>query len=157
VNRWGFSPVRPVRCGFAEFFGHKVAKLDTRSNIITEYPVPNGGKPFELAPGPNGTLWFTVERNDAIGSITSDGHITQVRIPTPQSRPYDIAVGSDGAFWFEEGTANKIGRITSSGQVTNEYSIPTPNSGAHAITAGPDGQIWFSEIFANKIASIATH
>jgi virginiamycin B lyase len=150
----GLTPGDHGAIWFAELAGNKVGKFDTRTQTFTEYPVSNGGQPFEIVRGPHATFWFTIQGNDGIGRVTNAGEITRFAIPTAPSRPYDIALGPDGAFWFEEGTSNKIGRITPQGRVTNEYPIPTPNCGAHALTASPRLGIWFTEIFANKIASI---
>ena len=118
------------------------------AQTYTAFRVPSG-RTIGIAAGPDGALWFTEDRANRIGRITTSGVITEFPIPTGDSRPLSIAAGPDGALWFTEDSVlairNKIGRITTAGVVT-EFALPTelnlytPTS----ITAGPDGALWFT-------------
>jgi pSer/pThr/pTyr-binding forkhead associated (FHA) protein len=101
--------------------------------------------PLAIAPGPDGSLWFTEYWRGAnkIGRITVNGEITKFLIPTDASIPSGITAGPDGAIWFTEGRGNHIGRITPSGVIT-EFPVPGPFIGLNAITTGPDGNLWFT-------------
>ncbi len=125
---------------------------------ITEFPIPTANsRPFGIAAGPDGALWFT-EYNPAgnkIGRITTAGVISEYVIPTASSYPSNITLGPDGALWFTEQIANKIGRITTAG-VISEFVVPTAGSAPFDITAGPDGALWFIENAASKIGRITT-
>ena len=73
--------------------------------------------PDEIAPGPDGALWFTNAGNNSIGRITTAGvgtNYTGIGI----SDPVGIVAGPDGALWFTNQN-NSIGRITTKGTVTN--------------------------------------
>jgi streptogramin lyase len=111
----------------------------------------------EIFPGPDGALWFTENKTNKIGRITTSGAVTEFTIPTANSGAEGIAAGPDGALWFTENKANQIGRITTSGAVT-EYATPTPGSLPAGITAGPDGALWFTESgnAVNSIGRITT-
>jgi streptogramin lyase len=120
---------------------------------VTEFEVPSA-RSFLLgiAAGPDGSLWFTEWSANKIGRITTDGVITEFKLPGLTS-PGDIASGSDGSLWFTRSTWSSwenggpyqsppmIGRITTAG-VVSEFPIP---HSAHGIVAGPDGALWFGE------------
>lgn len=66
--------------------------------------------------------------------------ITELPLPSPDSRPGTIVAGPDGALWFAEGEGNRIGRITVTGTLT-EFPVPTP----FGQPVGPDGNLWFTD------------
>ncbi len=113
---------------------------------ITEFTIPSGGNPFDLALGPDGNLWFTEAQGNRVGKVTPEGVITEFPIPTPGSFPGGITAGPDGNLWFCANGSNRIVRVTPAGAFT-EFPIPNafPSGGPSSITAGPDGALWFSE------------
>jgi len=119
-----------------------------------EYGLPTSeAQPTGIAPGPDGSLWFTESRSSKIGRITPAGEVSEFVTPTAASEPLGIATGADGNVWFTEANANKIGRITPSGLIS-EFETPTPESGPSRIALGPDGNIWFVEERADKVGRI---
>src|SRR5262249_15838154 len=100
--------------------------------------------------GPDGNIWFTERRTNAIGRITPDGAtISEFSIPSSGGQPLDIQpldikVGPDGNLWFTEVSGNKFGRITPLGVIT-EFPVPTTITGPSFLTEGPDGNLWFTE------------
>jgi streptogramin lyase len=138
----------------------KVDRVTTTSGVITEYAIPapalrpNGVYCTDsIAPGPDGTLWFTECGANRIGRITTEGNITEFPIPTLNSLPAGITTGPDGNVWFTESSADQLGRITMTGAVT-EFPVRTPNSSPGDITSGPGGTLWFTESSVNKIGRI---
>jgi streptogramin lyase len=126
------------------------------TGAIAEFGIPtlNSG-PYGVAPGPDGSTWFTEIKADKIGHITAGGEVSDFPIPSANAKPTSIVTGPDGNLWFTESNANKIGRITPAGAIT-EFDVPTAKSGPFRITAGPDGNLWFVEENANKIGRITT-
>jgi virginiamycin B lyase len=118
----------------------------------------NSLSPFGITRGPDGNVWFTEARGNAIGRITPTGKVTTFRLPSPDRGPQLITAGPDGNLWFVEYNVNRIGRITPSGKLT-EFRVPTdldptittPAAYLGGITAGPDGNIWFTEGEGNRI------
>jgi virginiamycin B lyase len=152
---------------FGEELGNKIGRITTDGQI-TEFPIatqatvrfPAGcmymaARPAEgaIVVGPDGALWFGESAAGNIGRMTTDGHLTEFPIPTPNSNPIGITVGPDGALWFVERMGNKIGRITLDGAIT-EYDIPTPGSFSNVILVGPDGALWFSQFMGSKLGRI---
>ena len=135
---------------------------------IESFLVPgDGAQVWQLAPGPDGAIWFTLTRcdeprcvttvrHDFIGRITADGQITEFPLPfDPQphgSGPFGITAGSDGALWFTLIRGDAIGRITTSGGLTlfplPPSPVPPSDNAPYEITAGPDGALWFTQAFA---------
>src|SRR5437870_8517656 len=101
---------------------------------ITEFPVPTASSESRgIAPGPDGSLWFTEEQGNHIGRISTSGAVTEFAVPTASSGPHGIAPGPDGNLWFTERGANKIGRVTTTGTIT-EFPVPTASSQPKNIT-----------------------
>ena len=110
------------------------------AQVITEFSIPTANsEPSNIVAGPDGNLWFTENRAQKIGRITTSGQITEFTLTSGNS-PVGITVGPDGALWFAE--TSKIGRITTTGQIT-EFPLPTSNV-AVGITKGPDGALWYT-------------
>jgi virginiamycin B lyase len=122
---------------------------------IAEFPLAAGRGPHFIAPGPDGSLWFTECTAGRIGKIMTTGSVTEFTGLTTGSQPQGITTGADGNLWFVEQGLDQIGRITTAGAVT-EFPI-TSSSAAVAIVAGPDGALWFTEASADRIGRMSTN
>src|SRR3954471_11612552 len=141
------------------------ASAQTLHATFTEYPVASGSALRDMTAGPDGALWFTERRGEAIGRVTTSGTVTEFPVPTstddPLPDPQGIAAGPDGALWFTEQTGDSVDRISTDGVFTR-YTLPgyeTRNGGSKgpsAITAGPDGALWFLETGPAAIGRITT-
>jgi RHS repeat-associated protein len=129
---------------------------NTDLSAFTEYAIPTANsRPWEIAKGPDGNLWFTEHSANQIAKVTTSGTFTEYAIPTSGSAPDGIVTGPDGNVWFTELGGNTIGKITTSGTIT-EYTLPNSGSGPDIIVVGPDGNLWFNEISADRIGKITT-
>ena len=104
--------------------------------------------PIGIVEGPDKALWFTESRPacNAIGRITTDGHIREFPLPARKisghtvGRPGKIVIGPDRALWFT--LSGALGRISTDGEIAiypirgNEF-VPVD------LTLGPDGALWF--------------
>jgi hypothetical protein len=115
----------------------RILRIDFFSKAITSVTLPSGSQVEQIAPGPDGALWFTDPGLNKIGRVTTSLSFTYFTIPTPASGLAGITAASDNAMWFTESAKNKIGRIATSGAV-NEYQI---QNGTHplGIAAGAPG------------------
>src|SRR3954452_14904696 len=102
--------------------GPSAAGADTLNATFTEYPVASGAALRDMAAGPDGALWFTERRGEAIGRVTTTGTVTEFPVPTsmenPRRDPQGIAAGPDGALWFTESTGDSVDRVTTDGVFT---------------------------------------
>jgi probable HAF family extracellular repeat protein len=126
----------------------------TGGAAITEFAIPSGGDPLDLAIGPDGNVWFTEYFAGRIGRITPTGVITEFAVPNCSGcRPSGIVRGPDGNMWFTEFNKLVIGRITPAGVITEFDATPDYDGN---ITVGPDGNLWFAEYLAARIAIMDT-
>jgi virginiamycin B lyase len=110
-----------------------------------------GGTTTQIAPGPDGALWFTKSNNE-IGRISPSGAVDE--FPASVSGPNGITAGPDGNMWFTGVNDGNIGRITPSGTVT---VTPSGTAFPGGITPGPDGKLWFaSESGIGRISTSGT-
>jgi virginiamycin B lyase len=111
----------------------------------------------QIVLGPNGNLWFTMTRSNAIGQMNTAGGMAIYPIDTPDSQPEGLTLGPDGRLWFTEANFNGIGAIDMAGTDV-DWILPTSGSGPSDIAAGPpgDGALWFTESLTNKVGRITT-
>ena len=108
--------------------------------------------PIAVAAARDGTIWFTIDRADAIGRI----HNGQVeRLPT-QGRniePIGLAVAADGSAWFTDISARSVARVDSSGEVVR-FALDTPIVRLGRLAIAPDGAAWFAESTASSVTRL---
>ena len=134
--------------------GFVVTTTDDTQTTLPCSPAPDeftaGGRPWGIATGADGNLWFT-QLTNKIGQITPLGVLTEFWLPGANSTTAGITAGPDGNLWFTENNSDRtgrIGRITPAGLIT-EFTVregfPTGlGIGLADIAAGPDGNLWFT-------------
>jgi virginiamycin B lyase len=114
----------------------KIARVNVRTNVITEFTVPySGSQPTSITQGDiinhgydgNGDpiigekddqVWFTDAATNSISGYdyNSGAFDTPIQIPTGAAGAGAISYGADNNVWFVEKSANKVG----------VYHLPTP-------------------------------
>src|SRR5678815_3402836 len=70
---------------------------------VSYYDVPHGAHPHDVAPAPDGTVWYTAQHQGAIGILDpKTGKVSQVSLG-PGAAPHGVIVGPDRAAWITEG------------------------------------------------------
>jgi streptogramin lyase len=120
---------------------NKVVRI-TPAAVPTEFAV-TGGKPYDIAAGPGGNLWISVQgASGGIGVMTTSGSFSLFTTGIT-STIQNLAYGPDGNVWFTEPSGDTVGRITPLGVVT-EWAL-ADHAKPFDIAAGPDGNVWFTE------------
>jgi len=136
-----------VAVTFLATTGLLAAPFATIASVATAQAAPPNTKPWNIASGPDGAMWFTELDANKIGRITTSGVVTEYTVPTANAAPYDITAGSDGALWFTENNVSKIGRIAMDGTIT-EYDAPRNANNDEVkptnITKSADGTLWYA-------------
>ena len=120
--------------------------LSPAEYTIQEYPVPAGSHPHDVAPAPDGTVWYTAQRLGELGRLdplTGETH----HIPLgPGSAPHGVIVGPDGAPWITDGGQNAIVRVDPQTEEVRVFPLPTGSGYANLNTAVFDqaGTLWFT-------------
>jgi streptogramin lyase len=131
--------------------GSSIVRM-TPTGELKWYPLAKESLPFEIAQGPDQTLWYTNPGTNKIGKITTGGGITEYGPLPTGSKPWGIAVDAAGNVWFTDLGTSMIGEITPGGAIT-EHKLPA-ESKPIAITAGPEGSMWFTDSGTNKVGKI---
>ena len=136
-------------CGLALFalaIVSTVAAADESVPRIQEYPVPAGSHPHDVAPAPDGTVWYTAQRIGEIGRLDpATGQIKRIKLGD-RSRPHGVIVGPEGAPWITDGGLNAIVRVDPLTEKVTVYPLPSGREGANLNTAAFDkrGVLWFT-------------
>src|SRR5437870_3609949 len=113
---------------------------------IQEYPVPAGSQPHDVAPAPDGGVWYVAQRMGELGRLDpTTGQVRRIKLGD-RSRPHGVIVGPDGAPWITDGGLNAIVRVDPMTEKVSVYPLPPGREGANLNTAtfGMGGVLWFT-------------
>jgi virginiamycin B lyase len=114
--------------------------------VIEEYRVPNGSHPHDVAPAPDGTVWYTAQASGDLGRLDPATGKTR-HIPLGDgSAPHGVIVGPDGAPWITDSGLNAIVRVDPRTEEVRRFPLPATASDANLNTATFDGDgiLWFT-------------
>jgi len=128
--------------GLALLFG----LAPVRAADVQYYDVGAGDHPHDVAPAPDGTVWYTAQHKGALGRLDpKTDKIT--RVPLGEgSRPHGVIVGPKGDAWVTDGGLNAMVRVDGETQEVEVFPLPDSASNANLNTAAFDGEgrIWFT-------------
>ena len=113
---------------------------------IRYYPVPDGTAPHDVAPAPDGTVWYTGQGNGVLGRLNPQGGRVE-EVPLGEgSAPHGVIVGPDGAAWVTDGGQNAILRVDPRSLEVERFPLPKDAPPANLNTAAFDGAgvLWFT-------------
>jgi virginiamycin B lyase len=110
------------------------------------YAVPAGAHPHDVAPAPDGKVWYTAQAQGALGILDpATGAVRQVTLGDG-SRPHGVIQGPDGAAWITDGGLNAIVRVDPATEAVTTWPLPAHADDANLNTAtfDGDGVLWFT-------------
>jgi virginiamycin B lyase len=113
---------------------------------VREYSVPAGSHPHDVAPAPDGTVWYTAQGTGRLGRLDPrTGKTTEVPLGEG-SRPHGVIVGPDKAAWVTDGGLNAIVRVAPGTLAVRVFRLPASMGYANLNTAtfDPHGTLWFT-------------
>ncbi|MBI1208372.1 MAG: lyase [Azospirillum sp.] len=113
---------------------------------VRYFTVPEGAHPHDVAPAPDGTVWYTAQHQGALGRLEpSTGRVEQIPLGA-DSAPHGVIVGPDGAAWVTDGGLNAIVRVEPTTKAVRLFPLPEGREGANLNTATFDraGILWFT-------------
>jgi virginiamycin B lyase len=113
---------------------------------IEEFDVPAGARPHDVAPAPDGSVWYTAQRQGALGVLDPDTGETR-HIPLGNgSAPHGVIVGPDGHAWITDGGLNAIVRVHAETDEVTVFPLPagTPNGNLNTAAFDGNGVLWFT-------------
>ncbi|MGH2805747.1 MAG: virginiamycin B lyase family protein, partial [Actinomycetota bacterium] len=113
---------------------------------IREFDVPAGSHPHDVAPAPDGTVWYTAQATGELGNLDPETGRTRHIALGDGSAPHGVIVGPDGAPWITDGGLNAIVRVDPETDRVRRYPLPADSGYANLNTAAFDGNgmLWFT-------------
>ncbi len=113
---------------------------------VSYYDVPRGAHPHDVAPAPDGTVWYTAQSQGALGILDpKTGKVTQIPLG-PNAAPHGVIVGPDRAAWVTEGGQNAIARVDPATKAVKLFPLPPnfPDANLNTATFDRKGILWFT-------------
>jgi len=113
---------------------------------VSYYDVPRGAHPHDVAPAPDGQVWYTAQRQGALGILDpKTGKVEQIALG-PGSAPHGVIAGPDRAAWITDGGQNAIARFDPQTREVKLFKLPAGFDNADLNTATFDrkGVLWFT-------------
>lgn len=116
------------------------------SSQVRMFELPAGSGVHDVAPAPDGKVWYTAQRQGALGIL--DPKTGQVRqVPLGQgSAPHGVIQGPDGAAWITDSGQNAIVRYDPKTEQIKIWKLPEDTGYANLNTGAfdKDGNHWFT-------------
>jgi virginiamycin B lyase len=111
---------------------------------IIEYPILSGAGPHDVAPAPDGIVWYTAQASGALGRFDPEtGESRHISLGA-SSRPHGVIVGPDAAPWITDSGLNAIVRVDPETEVIEVFPLPTGSANLNTATFDGDGILWFT-------------
>jgi virginiamycin B lyase len=114
--------------------------------VIREFDVVAGSHPHDVAPAPDGGVWYTGQADGTLGHLDpATGEVRTVKLGTG-SAPHGVIAGPDGHAWITDGGLNAIIRVDATTDEVTTFPLPAERPGANLNTAtfDRDGILWFT-------------
>ena len=113
---------------------------------VSYFDVTRGARPHDVAPAPDGKVWYTAQSQGALGILDPKTRKV-VQVPLgPDAAPHGVIAGPDRAAWITEGGQNAIARVDPATNVVKLFPLPKEFANANLNTATFDrkGILWFT-------------
>src|SRR5690242_4463921 len=91
---------------------------------VKYYPVKSGMGVHDVTASPDGTVWFTGQRNGTLGRLDPrDGSYKLIDLGKGAA-PHGVVIGPDGAPWTTEGGQNAIARVDPKDHKVTLFKLP---------------------------------
>lgn len=120
--------------------------LPAAASDVSYYQVPSGAGPHDVAPAPDGGVWYTAQAQGAIGVLDpKTGGTRQFKLG-PDSAPHGVIVGPDRAAWVTDGGQNAIVRVDPATKAVKLFPLPKdfPDANLNTATFDRKGVLWFT-------------
>lgn len=113
---------------------------------VTYFDVPHGAHPHDVAPAPDGTVWYTAQHQGAIGVLDPKTRKTVQISLGAGAAPHGVIIGPDRAAWITEGGLNAIARVDPEAHAVKLFPLPAefPSANLNTATFDRKGILWFT-------------
>jgi virginiamycin B lyase len=110
------------------------------------FALPTGSAPHDVAPAPDGSVWYTAQAQGAAGRLDPrSGKIEKIPLGDG-SAPHGVIVGPDRAAWVTDGGLNAIVRIDPKTLAVTRFPLPKdrPDTNLNTAVFDKQGHLWFT-------------
>ncbi len=113
---------------------------------VSYYSLPPGSRPHDVAPAPDGTVWYTAQAKGQLGRLDPKTGKVEVIPLGAGSAPHGVIVGPDGAAWVTDGGLNANVRVDPKTKAIKVFQLPEtfPSSNLNTGTFDKKGIYWFT-------------
>lgn len=110
------------------------------------YDVLKGAHPHDVAPAPDGKVWYTAQHQGALGILDPKTRKVEQVPLGPGASPHGVIVGPDRAAWITESGLNAIVRVDPATKAVKLFPLPRdfPNANLNTATFDKKGVLWFT-------------
>ena len=113
---------------------------------VRYYELPPRSAPHDVAPAPDGMVWYTAQRTGHLGRL--DPRTSKVEeIPLGRgSAPHGVIIGPDGAAWVTDSGQNAIVRVDPATKAVRVFQLPqgTPYTNMNTAAFDGNGVLWWT-------------
>lgn len=113
---------------------------------VSYFKVDEGAGPHDVAPAPDGTVWYTAQLQGALGRLDpKTGKVEQIPLGA-ESAPHGVIIGPDRAAWITDGGQNAIVRYDPQTKKLKSFPLPGnfPDANLNTATFDRKGILWFT-------------
>ncbi len=116
------------------------------AQTVRYFPVPTGSGPHDVAPAPDGTVWYTAQRTGELGRLDPSSGRTEHIALGRGSAPHGVIVGPDGAAWVTDSGLNAIVRVDPKSKAVRLFALPagTPYVNMNTAAFDRNGVLWWT-------------
>lgn len=122
------------------------ANVTAQTAKISYFNVNEGAGPHDVAPAPDGAVWYTAQLQGALGRLDpKTGKVEQIALGA-ESAPHGVIIGPDRAAWITDGGQNAIVRYDPQTKRLKSFPLPGnfPNANLNTATFDRKGILWFT-------------
>jgi len=123
-----------------------LASLAVAASEVRYFDVPRGSHPHDVAPAPDGTVWYTAQSKGELGRLDPATGKTEHIALGKDSAPHGVIVGPDGAAWVTDGGQNAIVRVDPATKAVKLFPLPkgTPYANLNTAAFDRNGILWYT-------------
>src|SRR6195952_3043503 len=112
-----------------------IGSAHAQSPTFDSFAVPAGSAPHDVAPSPDGTVWYTAQARGVVGRLDPRNGKTDLIPLGNGSAPHGVIVGPDRAAWITDGGLNAIVRVDPKTLAVTTFPLPKDRQNANLNTA----------------------
>jgi virginiamycin B lyase len=120
---------------------------------IREYRVPAGSHPHDIAPAPDGSVWYTAQHTGELGRLDPrTGRMDVFDAPGGRG-PYGIASTPEGGIYYVSLAGSYMARIDTAKGTFRTFPLPSEGTRVRQLL-GRKGEVWGAESGVDRLVVI---